>query len=311
MPLWEKLLYKYLVIPQTRQALLRQKATFAWQFQHDRPMHGRGRVDPFNPMKFRQFELPEDGTVGNADIPAIWNQKPRSSASFYLHWDGLSRSFMEVAVSSAIGDGTTRKSVDIASLEKLYAWLGDWQPPRFERFFPGQVDHARLERGKGLYQQTCAGCHQFGGKRTGSLIPLQEVGTDPNRAQAWTENEVKAWKEFARGYPFAFESFGKHDAYVAVGLDGIWLRAPYLHNGSVPSLRDLLEPPARRTKVFYRGYDVYDPIAVGFLSQGAGPQGYGSRYDTSARGNGNQGHLFGTDLPDDDKRALLEYLKTL
>ena len=48
-------------------------------------------------------------------------------------------------------------------------------------------------------------------------------------------------------------------------LDGIWARAPYLHNGSVPNLRELLEPPPKRTKLFYRGYDAYDPDNVGFI----------------------------------------------
>src|SRR3546814_6666122 len=51
-------------------------------------------------------------------------------------------------------------------------------------------------------------------------------------------------------------------------LDGLWLRAPYLHNGSVPTLRDLLEPLAQRPMVFWRGYDLYDPVDVGFVSQG-------------------------------------------
>jgi hypothetical protein len=54
--------------------------------------------------------------------------------------------------------------------------------------------------------------------------------------------------------------------YIAAFLDGIWLKAPYLHNGSVPSLRDLLEPAAQRPKVFWRGYDVYDQTKVGFVS---------------------------------------------
>jgi len=94
-------------------------------------------------------------------------------------------------------------------------------------------------------------------------------------------------------------------------LDGIWLRAPYLHNGSVPHLRDLLEPEAKRTKVFYRGYDVYDPVNVGFKTDWPEKERTGWRFDTSERGNSNTGHNYGTDLSPDEKRALLEYLKTL
>jgi hypothetical protein len=92
-------------------------------------------------------------------------------------------------------------------------------------------------------------------------------------------------------------------------LDGVWLRAPYLHNGSVPTLRALLyldERPA----TFYRGYDVYDWDAVGFVSSGAEAASAGVRFDTSLRGNGNGGHVYGRDLPREDREAMIEYLKT-
>jgi len=99
--------------------------------------------------------------------------------------------------------------------------------------------------------------------------------------------------------------------YVAQFLDGIWLRAPYLHNGSVPTLADLLMPPAQRPQLFWRGYDVYDPARVGFVVQGAAAERAGTQLDTRLRGNSSQGHDFGTALPATDKAALLEYLKTL
>jgi hypothetical protein len=92
------------------------------------------------------------------------------------------------------------------------------------------------------------------------------------------------------------------------------LRAPYLHNGSVPTLRDLLEPSTNRPKVFYRGYDVYDSKKVGFISHVAEEDGRRYfKYDTSVPGNANSGHQgprYGTTLPDDQKKALMEYLKT-
>jgi len=78
----------------------------------------------------------------------------------------------------------------------------------------------------------------------------------------------------------------------------------------VPNLHDLLEPVERRTKVFYRGYDVYDPRNVGFETQSEQARA-GFRFDTGERGNGNQGHLYGADLPARQKDALIEYLKTL
>ncbi|HET7160105.1 MAG TPA: hypothetical protein VFI62_13995, partial [Burkholderiales bacterium] len=101
------------------------------------------------------------------------------------------------------------------------------------------------------------------------------------------------------------------DGYIAAFLDGIWLRAPYLHNGSVPTLRDLLEPVEQRPKVFYRGYDVYDSVKVGFVTQSADAQRVGTRYQVSDKGNGNQGHTYGTTLTPEEKDLLIEYLKTL
>ena len=79
----------------------------------------------------------------------------------------------------------------------------------------------------------------------------------------------------------------------------------------MPSLRDLLEPAAQRPKVFYRGYDVYDPVKVGFITEGPEAERIGSRLDVAQKSNGNQGHEFGTNLSPGDKDALVEYLKTL
>jgi hypothetical protein len=93
-------------------------------------------------------------------------------------------------------------------------------------------------------------------------------------------------------------------------LDGLWLR-PHLHNGSVPTLRDLLEPPERRPTVFYRGYTVYDYANVGFVTSGPEAEREGFRYDTSVRGNSNAGHVYGTDLTPEQKAVLLEFMKTL
>jgi hypothetical protein len=95
-------------------------------------------------------------------------------------------------------------------------------------------------------------------------------------------------------------------------MRGLWLRGPYLHNGSVPTLRALLEPPSKRPSSFYRGYDLIDPANGGFVSA-AGTDGerYGWLYDTTLPGNGNGGHLWGTNLPASEKEDLLAYLKTL
>lgn len=97
-------------------------------------------------------------------------------------------------------------------------------------------------------------------------------------------------------------------AYRARPLEGIWATAPYLHNGSVPSLHELLLPPAERRQIFYVGSMEFDPEEVGFKSTRSRKT---FRFDTSLPGNRNSGHTYGTTLNDEERRDLLEFLKTL
>jgi hypothetical protein len=97
--------------------------------------------------------------------------------------------------------------------------------------------------------------------------------------------------------------------YAARPLYGIWAAAPFLHNGSVPTLYDLLLPPERRPKTFALGARQYDPVKLGFAVETSCSQ-QDCLVDTTRTGNGNGGHLWGTDLSESDRMALLEYLKT-
>ena len=166
----------------------------------------------------------------------------------------------------------------------------------------------------------CAGCHGyqdgeryvFEGRHLGQVESNTQLGTDPARLDSYTsEFQQYQVSELFRGTPYQFRHFRKTDGYANLPLDGLWLRAPYLHNGAVPTLADLLMPPAQRPQVFWRGYDVYDPVRVGFTVQGPAAERAGTLLDTRLRGNSNQGHDFGTALPDASKTALLEYLKSL
>jgi hypothetical protein len=127
----------------------------------------------------------------------------------------------------------------------------------------------------------------------------------------WTQSAAQAYNSYAAGHSWKFNNFVKQNGYVNVPLEGLWLRGPYLHNGSVPTLTDLLEAPANRPRIFYRGYDVLDPQRVGFVSSGPDAERVGFKYDTSVAGNGNYGHLWGTMLTAAEKKALVEYMKTL
>ena len=97
--------------------------------------------------------------------------------------------------------------------------------------------------------------------------------------------------------------------YAARPLYGIWAAAPYLHNGSVPTLYHLLVPPEQRPKTFALGAREYDPVRLGFAVDTACDQ-QDCVVDATRIGDGNGGHLFGTDLAESDRMALLEYLKT-
>lgn len=109
-------------------------------------------------------------------------------------------------------------------------------------------------------------------------------------------------------------------AYRGRPMDGIWATAPYLHNGSVPTLADLFKPSSQRTKGFYVGSNEFDPTGVG-LNVNAQSSFF---FDTTLDGNHNTGHegrwwdtranvmrIYGTDIPEDQKKAILEYMKTL
>ncbi len=300
----DTLLYRYLILPQVKRGLLEQKEAFAWTQKV--PNWGHGRIDPFNPVKFGILKQPLDGTIGNSDMQPIWNLRPREGMSF--HWDGLNNVVREVTLSSAIGDGATHRSLPLDDMAAIEAWLMDLKPPAY----PFPIDSALAASGRPVYEKHCASCHDFGQPQTGTVIPQESVGTDRHRLDMWTAASAAAYNEYAADYAWDFDHFGKTNGYVAVPLDGVWIRAPFLHNGSVPTLRDLLEPPDQRPGVFYRGYNVYDPVNVGFISNV--PEEAGSpftRFDTRETGNGNSGHVYGVGLTAKEKEALLEYMKTL
>lgn len=133
---------------------------------------------------------------------------------------------------------------------------------------------------------------------------------------SYTEKLAGLQLAYGKGYDWEFKSFRKTEGYANSPLDGIWARAPYLHNGSVPTMWDLLTPEAQRNNgqtTFYAGHGVYDSENMGFRTDVDAINGRPSfLFDTTLPGNGNQGHTgerYGTELSDEDKRALIEYLK--
>ncbi len=315
------------VIPLMQRGLLARKARLALFFSDDYPRFGPGRVNTFDTFKLDQFAptyhgrpIPREELYGTVDFPSIWNQAPREGLR--LHWDGNNTSVRERNLSAALGAGATPATIELDRILGVEAWLWTLPPPSY----PFAIDGAQARRGEDLYRRHCHRCHDFQGEAIGTVVPLEQIGTDRHRLDSYTPLLLEAQQIYTAGRPWAFTHFSKTDGYANLPLDGIWARAPYLHNGSVPSLWDLLTPAEQRPAVFTRGGDVYDPAKLGFRYQVlAGSRAAGYRdargepyrgrefvFDTAETGNGNGGHTgpaYGTDLDDADKRALIEYFK--
>lgn len=302
---FDGLTYRWFVVDRTRKGILDRDASLAWF--DTRPPQGPGRVDTFNPYKAmfpKETHFDTDSSVGTADLPSLWNQRVRQG--LWLHWDGNNNSVDERNKSAAIGAGATPDSLDLAALDRIAQWILDLKPPPFPA---DRLNAARAAAGRPIYQQQCASCHDVGQAKVGQTVDIAEIGTDAERLTSFTPELATAMNTIGGGKPWKFSHFRKTNGYASMPLDGIWLRAPYLHNGSVPTLRALLGLDPRPT-TFYRAYDVYDFQAGGFVSAGAEAERQGALFDTALRGNGNRGHLYGTTLPVADREALVEYLKT-
>jgi len=204
-----------------------------------------------------------------------------------------------------------KSDVNIQNLFLLEETLKKLEPPHWPEDVLGAIDQAKATQGAALYKQHCASCHDVGGKYTNKPVPPAEIGTDRERMDTWIQAAADEANRRVKEMGINRPNMVKIEGYQSPPLDGIWMRAPYLHNGSVPSLRNLLEPVEQRTKVFYVGYDVYDPFNVGFVTQGPQAERVGWKRDVSVRGDGNWGHNYGTGLTDAEKISLVEYMKTL
>ena len=315
----DRLLVRNAIVPQMRERILLLHSRVGALFTPEALQWGPGRVDTFNPYKAIQFnwalnQLPPGELIGASDFPALWNQAPRDGLN--LHWDGNNSSLAERNLSAGLGAGITPVTVDHAAIDRVDGYIRQLPPPPWPK---GKMplDESAAHRGQEQYTRYCAECHDFGAAHLGQVVELSKIGTDRARFDSYTlafaDNQNTLFPDSTN----RFHTFHKTIGYVNQPLDGIWARAPYLHNGSVPTLADLLEPPARRPARFYRGYDVYDAERGGFVSQVAEERGRKfflyRTVDDSGRpvlGNSKEGHLYGTDLTASAKRDLVEYLKT-
>ncbi|WP_372896434.1 hypothetical protein [Stieleria sp.] len=204
--------------------------------------------------------------------------------------------------------------------EDVFAYLSSLRAPVYE----GSVDRELAGQGRAVFQAHCADCHGTYGVDSdypNRRVPIDEIGTDPVRLNALT---VEGRRKYARswfahaGEPDQQETVIDPDGYVAPPLDGVWASAPYFHNGSVPTLWDVLNPQQRPT-VWRPASTEMDPQKIGLtveVVEGV-PEGETdvavkrSYFDTRKFGKSNCGHDFPDALTESEKRQVLEYLKTL
>lgn len=204
----------------------------------------------------------------------------------------------------------------VAEAEAIFAWLADYRP----QTFPGPVDPALARSGAALYERSCASCHgrvTWEGERPVlASYPnwIGDVGTDRLRMSVFDGALTGAIRRSAYANEIQLKP---GEGYGAPPLAGVWATAPYLHNGSVPSLAALLDPRLRPARFMVGGHALdWDSVGIRLTPQGSYPAGHRpfstpQWVDTSQPGLGNGGHGFGSEMTPPERQALLEFLKLL
>lgn len=250
------------------------------------------------------------------DVPAWWLLKKKRTMYYVGATDSRSvRSIMQFMMHPlATAKDFAKAEPDF---EDIQQYLLSLEAPKY----PYAVDRELAKKGEGIFNGSCAKCHGSYGDSPSypnKIIPLREIGTDRKRF----ENINAKFSEAYNASWFAKKPNGtvrETAGYQAPPLDGIWATAPYFHNASVPTLAGVLNSKAR-PMVFTRSYrtndEDYDRENVGWkvsVPEDAKRSPFEQRkiYDTTKPGRGNGGHTYGDDLSDADRKAVIEYLKTL
>lgn len=261
------------------------------------------------------------------DVPPLWNTR-RHAALFATGFGrGDHARLMMTGALLCLEDRHEAEQID-AYFPHVRAFIESLRAPSYEAVSGLSIDSARAERGGELYAAHCVRCH--GGKADEGPEPLpfvdvSEVGTDPVYAQVTARNnELPEAQTIGFFFDFFNRSwYGKTGAtarlerpasvgYVVPALDGIWATAPYFHNASVPTLDAVLDPRLRPS-LFRRSFDPdeYDFERLGFPFREVAYKGLDTTvYDTHVLGHSNAGHDYAAELDDEQRRDLLEYLKT-
>jgi hypothetical protein len=268
------------------------------------PASGPGRNDAFGLLSAVLFGTPQP--YAPVKYGLVWNVGHRH----WVDWDGNTQSPIGRNLLASLGLGApligkggdlnfkfVKRQTDLAEVIRA---------PRY----PLTIDTEAAQAGAHHYQARCAACHNIP-EDDSRLHNADEVGTDPRRALQFTPHQAELFDTFLAelqvdGYkPSKVPGIRSTQKYWAPSLAGVWARSPYLHDGSVRTMNELLTAPKDRAKTFHRGSHAYNSTEMGYADEG------GYLFDTAVGGNANAGHNYGTDLSDPEKRELIEYLKTL
>jgi mono/diheme cytochrome c family protein len=262
-----------------------------------------------------RFDLPHH----DLDAPAWWHYRRRKT----LYADGFAakghRVLMQFLLVKENGPEKFHEWED--DFRAIEGWIASLEPPAWK----GPIDRSLADRGAAVFAEHCASCHGTygsGGEYPDRVIPIEEVGTDRVRLDSLTAKERgelnASW--FGHFGADAEAIRGREDpaGYVAPPLHGVWASGPYFHNGSVPTLWHVLHP-AERPVVWRRTPTGYDDARVGLEVEELAelppgrllPAARRTYFDTRQPGKSAAGHDFPDVLTEDEKAAVLEYLKTL
>ena len=298
---------------------------------------GPGRVDAFGAARNLLFPKDAKRMQSPVSFPFIWDvpdttQQRSGKEAVWIHYDGNTNSILERNIGQALGMGavfdpeTYESTLRIANLHRLEVLTHKLSAPKWPADILGTIDEAKAKVGEKIFSDKCRNCHD------NRIYALTDVGTDPQRASSFGQpvaggvqfpTAIKPILDGLKARAFTDDGVPPADQatmdanpviwratgqYLARPLTGVWATAPYLHNGSVPTLWHLLHPAERPAK-FIVGNREYDPAKIGYATDGNG-----WTFDTSQPGNSNIGHAgdkYGTNLTEDQKAALLEYLRTI
>lgn len=246
------------------------------------------------------------------DVPAWWLLKKKNGMFYTGFGRGDFPRFLMASNLLTVTD-TSEAAEVLTHFYDVLAFLYSIEPPAY----PKPVDAALALKGKRLFGINCSKCHgTYGEIETypNLLVPSHIIKTDsaliesnfssPPFLEWFKKSWLRTGDRKAEIVPFK--------GYIAPPLDGVWVTAPYLHNASVPNLETLLNSKARPT-FWARDFEnpTYDYEKVGWVYTTSDKQTNRSTYNTTLKGYGNYGHNFGDKLSDDERKAVIEYLKTL